>query len=256
MRERQLADLVEEHASRRRPPRGGRPCACVGAGERALLVAEELALEERLGERGAVERDERARRARRAVVDDLAATRPPCPTPVSPRMSTLKLVLAIRPTRSSRRLIASSRRRGGAAAGARAAPARPPSRSRSRSSLRERARGGHAGSGSPFTRVPLALPRSSTTDRIALTAHDDCRVSPRHRRVLNDDVGAARATQRHAPRAADIARGVTAFPEHEHAPATRLPGRRLGRARSDLVLWAVGHGRLARAPSSFHHLES
>jgi hypothetical protein len=41
----------------------------VGAGERALLVAEELALEQRLGERGAVHLDERAGRAPRAEVD-------------------------------------------------------------------------------------------------------------------------------------------------------------------------------------------
>ena len=41
------------------------------AGEGALLVAEQLALEQRLGQRRAVEAQERRRRARRAAVDRL-----------------------------------------------------------------------------------------------------------------------------------------------------------------------------------------
>jgi hypothetical protein len=40
-----------------------------GAGERALLVAEQLALEQRLGERAHVHGDERARAPRRQAVD-------------------------------------------------------------------------------------------------------------------------------------------------------------------------------------------
>ena len=55
-------------ACRRRPPRGGR-ASLVRAGERAALVAEELALEERLRERRAVDLHERPLRARRARVD-------------------------------------------------------------------------------------------------------------------------------------------------------------------------------------------
>src|SRR5262249_42491371 len=56
--ERQLADLVEEE----RPAGGGGEPAHArlgGAGERALHVAEELRLHERLGDRAAVHRDER-----------------------------------------------------------------------------------------------------------------------------------------------------------------------------------------------------
>ena len=62
-RRRDLADLVEEEraAVGLLEAPGAPP---IGAGEGALLVAEELALEERLGERGAVERDERRLGAR------------------------------------------------------------------------------------------------------------------------------------------------------------------------------------------------
>src|SRR6202008_933278 len=42
-----------------------------GAGEGALLVAEELALEQRVGQRGAVDGDERLAPARGEVVDGL-----------------------------------------------------------------------------------------------------------------------------------------------------------------------------------------
>ena len=43
--------------------------APIGTGERPLLVAEELALEELLGDGGAVDGDERRRRARAVLVD-------------------------------------------------------------------------------------------------------------------------------------------------------------------------------------------
>ena len=45
--------------------------AIVRAGERALLVTEDLALEQRLGDGGAVDRDKRERRARAQLVDGL-----------------------------------------------------------------------------------------------------------------------------------------------------------------------------------------
>ena len=51
-------------ASSKRPLRWA-----IGAGERALLVAEELALDERVGQRGAVELDEGPGPARAQVVD-------------------------------------------------------------------------------------------------------------------------------------------------------------------------------------------
>ena len=51
-------------AASKRPSRAVRR-----AGERALLVAEQLGLEDRLGDRGAVDRDERALRARAVVVE-------------------------------------------------------------------------------------------------------------------------------------------------------------------------------------------
>src|SRR5439155_15430376 len=65
-----LADLVEEERALvgelELPELLG-----VGVGERALLVPEELALEERLRDGGAVERDERTSGARAPVVDRL-----------------------------------------------------------------------------------------------------------------------------------------------------------------------------------------
>ena len=51
--------------------------AAVGAGERALLVTEELALEQGLGDGRAVEREERGVGAR-AVLVDSPAPRAPC----------------------------------------------------------------------------------------------------------------------------------------------------------------------------------
>ena len=62
-----LADLVEEQ---RAAVRGLEPAIARGggAGERALLVTEQLGLEDRLGDRGAVHRDHRALRASAVVV--------------------------------------------------------------------------------------------------------------------------------------------------------------------------------------------
>src|SRR5690606_17305565 len=66
--DRQLADLVEEDDAAvgdlEQAALGG-----LGVGEGAALVAEQLALDELLGERRAVDRDERARAARAARVD-------------------------------------------------------------------------------------------------------------------------------------------------------------------------------------------
>jgi hypothetical protein len=62
-----LADLVEEQGA---AIRGFEPAVagCGRAREGALLVAEQLALEDRFGDRGAVDRDERALRTRRVLV--------------------------------------------------------------------------------------------------------------------------------------------------------------------------------------------
>src|SRR5581483_1733890 len=65
-----LADLVEEERPLVRQLELAELLR-VGVREGALLVSEELALEERLGDRGAVERDERAVGARALVVDRL-----------------------------------------------------------------------------------------------------------------------------------------------------------------------------------------
>src|SRR5262249_43974675 len=63
-----LADLVEEERAPRRDLEETL-LVLVGAGERAFRVAEELALEERLGDRAAVLRVEAAAAARRVAVD-------------------------------------------------------------------------------------------------------------------------------------------------------------------------------------------
>ena len=63
---RQLADLVEEQRAAVAPARSGRGCWPVGPGEGAPLVAEQLALEQRLRQGRAVDRDEAARSARRS----------------------------------------------------------------------------------------------------------------------------------------------------------------------------------------------
>jgi hypothetical protein len=66
--ERQLADLVEEQRAAVGALEGAGP---IGhrAGERALLVAEQLALDQRRGDRAAVEHHHRAAAARAGVVD-------------------------------------------------------------------------------------------------------------------------------------------------------------------------------------------
>ena len=95
-RERHLADLVEEQ----RAAVGGfeeADLALVGAGERAALVAEQLALEQRLGQRRAVELDQRLVAAAR-LVGGSPRRRPSLPTPVSPRIRTVIGVSAMRST--------------------------------------------------------------------------------------------------------------------------------------------------------------
>ena len=67
-RQAEVGDLVEEQ----RPSVGELEFPLhplIGAGERAPLVAEQLAVEQRLAQRRGVERDERLRLARRRVVD-------------------------------------------------------------------------------------------------------------------------------------------------------------------------------------------
>src|SRR4051794_4009984 len=104
-RERQLADLVEEHGSAvalledadllRDRPR-----------ERAPVVPEQLALGERLGERGAVEGDQRPRRASRPAMQDRRGSS--LPVPVSPHTSTERSVVARRSSNAIVRSIAGS----------------------------------------------------------------------------------------------------------------------------------------------------
>ena len=90
-RERQLADLVEEERAAVGAARSG-PRACSRrAGERAAHVAEELALEQRLRDRRAVDRHERAARAR-GCASWMARATSSLPVPVSPRMSTVRAV--------------------------------------------------------------------------------------------------------------------------------------------------------------------
>ena len=68
--QRHLADFVEEHrAAVGRLEQAG--LVAIGVGEAALDVAEELRLEQRVGQAGAVERDERLRAARAALVNQL-----------------------------------------------------------------------------------------------------------------------------------------------------------------------------------------
>ncbi len=63
-----VSDLVEQKRTASRPLEHSR-AALDGAGEGALLVPEELALEQRLGQRAAVDRHEGPRRARAGPVD-------------------------------------------------------------------------------------------------------------------------------------------------------------------------------------------
>ena len=66
-----VADLVEEDRAGVRRLEEPRPAAAARAGEGALLVPEELGLEQRLGERGAVHRHERPVAAAARAVDAL-----------------------------------------------------------------------------------------------------------------------------------------------------------------------------------------
>ena len=68
--ERHVADLVEEDRPLVRRLEAADP-PCVGARERALLVSEELTLDEISADRRAVDRDERTARARARLVDRL-----------------------------------------------------------------------------------------------------------------------------------------------------------------------------------------
>src|SRR2546422_7535335 len=69
-RQRQLADLVEQQRAAVRLVEQARPVSR-GARERPLHVAEKLGLEQRVGDRGAVHRDERLRRSRARPMDRL-----------------------------------------------------------------------------------------------------------------------------------------------------------------------------------------
>src|SRR5262249_55438114 len=69
--ERHVADLVEQDGAALGELELAGPAALARAGERARLVAEQLALEQIARDRGAVDRDERALRARPGVVDRL-----------------------------------------------------------------------------------------------------------------------------------------------------------------------------------------
>jgi hypothetical protein len=83
-RERHLADLVEQQ--RAAVGRAKKPSLARRAGERALLVAEQLALEQRLGDRRAVDRDERLVACRlRSWMKRLSTS---LPVPVGPLTST------------------------------------------------------------------------------------------------------------------------------------------------------------------------
>ncbi len=82
-----LADFVEEDgAVRRHLQQSG--FVAIRAGEAAAYVAEELRLEQRIGQAGAVDRDQPARAAR-ALRSWIRRATTSLPTPVSPVMSTL-----------------------------------------------------------------------------------------------------------------------------------------------------------------------
>ncbi len=102
--ERHVADLVEEQRAALRLLELARP-ALVGAGEGAALVAEQLALEQRLRERRAVDGEERARRPR-PEASWIARATSSLPVPRSPTISTGRGMRATRSTRSSTSRIA------------------------------------------------------------------------------------------------------------------------------------------------------
>ena len=91
----QLADLVEEDRAAGGALEPAGPLA-VGAGEGASLVAEELALDQALGQRAAVDPDERAARCAREWRCSAAATSS-LPVPLSPTIRTGSSVAAARP---------------------------------------------------------------------------------------------------------------------------------------------------------------
>ena len=103
-----LGDFVEEQRSAVRPlERAFDPLD--RAGERALLVAEQRALDEAFRQRGAVQLDERPVAPLALRVDRCARTAP-CPCPISPSSSTVARVGAAVAT------VCSTRRIGGAVA--------------------------------------------------------------------------------------------------------------------------------------------
>ena len=85
----------------RRAPARTAPCAAHGAGEGALLVAEQLALDEPRRDRRAVHLDEQALAPRAGSW--MARATSSLPVPVSPVMRTFVLVAATRATRSMTR---------------------------------------------------------------------------------------------------------------------------------------------------------
>ena len=111
-RRRQLADLVEEQRAAVGRPEEAGLALVVGAGEGALLVAEQLALEQRLGQRAAVDGDER--RAWRAARSSWSArATSSLPVPLSPVISTVERPLATRAHQVDHRLHASGSCRSG-----------------------------------------------------------------------------------------------------------------------------------------------
>ena len=95
---RHLPDLVEEQ--RAAVGQLDQPGLGARAGERAPLVAEQLALEQPLGQRAAV--DARRTAARRAAIRSwMARATSSLPVPLSPRMSTAASVGATRSIRRS-----------------------------------------------------------------------------------------------------------------------------------------------------------
>ena len=92
-----VADLVEEQRAAAAPPRTGRAWRATAPVKAPLRVAEQLALEQRLGERGAVDRARTARRARGEWVWMARATSS-LPVPDSPTTSTVDSVGATRAT--------------------------------------------------------------------------------------------------------------------------------------------------------------
>ena len=92
-----LADFVEENRAAVRGLEAAQAVA-VGAGEAAASVAEELGFEQGLGDRRAVDGDERLVRAGRMRVNNWATTS--LPTPLSPVMNTLASPAAARVARA------------------------------------------------------------------------------------------------------------------------------------------------------------